>query len=504
MFEPNFTKVISSVRKSIGSTQSLVEIKIPTTDNDVKKIYSVGAKSSIVSSDNEGKELVYTGLVDFQAVYEEGGIKASNYSAEFKDKYLSDDVLDGEVVVTSNVIDVTSEVVSGGIKVVAVVEVYIDLIVSDEINVLVGATGEDCHCSTNDISYTTYLGKATEKIEVSEDIVLEDVSNILMVTPCVGLYKVDGNDNFISIEGCVNLDVCYLDNSPKASVRSTFKKINFDYDVPFDGVNKESIINSIVSAVYNEIKISTEIEDGKGRMSVLVPIVYSCYVFDEKTISVVEDVYLERQYLSITCENFTSISEGTSLCFKDNISGVASIDDDAPFIDEILGVCTNNIVVANCKVVADRLIIEGIVNATVMYYTKEIDESISVLVEMPFAIEQKVNGKYANTSTMCIENISARSKRGKEIEVSASLSVFVDVYGVKSGCVISQIVLGDIKPQEDCSLYLYIVREGQSLWDIAKDVGVSQEKLLEQNQNIELPLRCGDKLVIYKPNQIKF
>ena len=38
VFEPNFTKVISSVRRNIGSTQSVVELKLPTNENDIAKI----------------------------------------------------------------------------------------------------------------------------------------------------------------------------------------------------------------------------------------------------------------------------------------------------------------------------------------------------------------------------------------------------------------------------------------------------------------------------------
>ena len=40
VFEPKFTKVVGSVRKNIGITQSVVELKLPTNENDISKIYS--------------------------------------------------------------------------------------------------------------------------------------------------------------------------------------------------------------------------------------------------------------------------------------------------------------------------------------------------------------------------------------------------------------------------------------------------------------------------------
>ena len=50
------------------------------------------------------------------------------------------------------------------------------------------------------------------------------------------------------------------------------------------------------------------------------------------------------------------------------------------------------------------------------------------------------------------------------------------------------------------SLFIYVVKPNQTIWDVAKDVSVSQELILEQNPQVELPIKAGDKLVIYKPN----
>ena len=51
VFEPNFTRVASSVRKNIGITQSVVELKLPTNEDVIDSIYSVGAKSTILNQE---------------------------------------------------------------------------------------------------------------------------------------------------------------------------------------------------------------------------------------------------------------------------------------------------------------------------------------------------------------------------------------------------------------------------------------------------------------------
>lgn len=504
VFEPNFTKVVSSVRRNVGITQSVIELKLPTNEENINKIYSVGAKSTVVSSESNGKDISFMGHVDFQAIYEGEQITAIDYTAEFRDKFLADREITGELIITSNVVDVTSNSLSNGIKVMAIIEVSIDEIMSRDVNVLTSISGECVHTTTTDLKYSTYIGKAFEKFDVSSDIQLENVANVLMVTPSVCLNSVQPKDNYLVLNGRLNVNICYKsgDNIQDLSTKEQF--VDFTWEVALEGINPNSIIQSLLNIIYNEIRVSTVINGSVANISLNIPITFTGYVFNENNLEVVDDLYLESNYLSITCENFETIVGNESVKFKDNISGIASISDTAPFIDEILGVSTNNLVVASSRIDGDKLCIEGIANATVIYFTKETSSITSVQVEMPFAVEERISGMLSNIVTICLESMNARSKRGKEIEVSGELVVFADTYNEKTLCAISNVNLGEEKPHDDCSLYLYIVKPNQTIWDVSKDINVSQEAILEQNPEVELPLKSGDKLVIYKPNMMKF
>ena len=504
VFEPNFTKVDSSVRKNIGTMQSVVEVKLPTNDNDITKVVSVGAKSVITSNEVIGRDIVLTGLVDFQAVYQGVGLSAVDYSAEFRDKFVANDNVTGEIVVSSNIVDINSSIVGGAIRVVAIVEICIDEIVSVDKNVLTSIGEDSTHISTNELEYYTYLGRCYEKFDVSSEIELTGVSNVLMVTPSVSVCNIVSKENYLVVSGKVGLALCCQTGENINDITTEFRTVEFNSEVAYDGVNESSIIQSQIGIVSNEIKVSTMVDNGVASVNINVPISYYGYVFGENKIEVIEDLYSEKNYLSITCENFKTISCGNSIFFKDNISGVASISDTAPFIDEVLGVCTNNLVVASSRINDNNLCIEGVANSTVTYYTKETSDITSVQVEMPFSIEKRVEGIDCNVVTINLENISARSKRGKEIEVSAELNAYIDVYTKNTQCAITGVALGDEKNADECPLYIYVVKPGQTVWDIAKDMNTSQELIMEQNPDVVLPLKAGDKLVVYKPNVMKF
>ncbi len=504
VFEPKFTKVVSSVKKSVGMMQSIVEVKLPTTEGDVSKIVSVGAKSIITSCEYMGKEIVLTGLVDFQAMYVSQDVVAVDYSAEFRDKFVVDNGIVGELICTSNVIDVTSNIVNGAIRVVAIVEICIDQIINQDINVLTDVNGDGVHKSTNELSYSTYLGKAHEKFDVTCEVELDNVKSVLMVTPCISLYSVEPRENYLVLQGSVNLDICSKTGDNVNDLESTYKSTDFTWEVAFDGINTASIIDSVIGLVSNEIKVSTMVDNGVANVNVLVPISYSGYVFADNKIDVIDDLYMERNYLSITCENFETTLNGSWVEFKDNISGSSEILETSPFIDEMLGVCTSGLAVASTRIDNDKLCIEGVANATVAYYTKETNELTSVQVEMPFSVEKKVEGEECSVVTICLDNLTARSKRGKEIEVSGELKVFADTYSHFEKNAITQVVVADEKKEDDCSLYIYVVKPEQTLWEVAKDMNTSQEMILEQNPEINLPLKAGDKLVVYKPVIMQF
>ena len=505
VFEPNYTRIVSSVRKNLGITQSVVEVKLQANEEDVKEVFSIGAKSGIVKSELSGNEISFVGLIDFQAMVGSSvmGMSAIDYSAEFKDKYLADNEIRGEVVLTSNVVDVTTSIVSNGIKVVAIVEVIIDIIESNDVNVLTSVSG-DVETSTRELEYMTYMGKATEKFDVSDEIILSGASKIYMVTPCVSLFEVTPKDNFAVISGMLNLDICYGKGEDINDITTHNHVTNFTWEVALDEMKDNSYVQSLLSIISNEIKVSTSIDGDGANLNVVVPINYMGFVFNKNCITIIDDIYSKTNFMSLTSEKVDVLENKSSIKIKDNVSGVATISDNAPFIDDVLGVSTNNIVLASSRIESGVITVEGIANSTVLYYTKETGSVTSAQVEMPFVVEQKVEGCESGIVTMCLNDLCAKSRRGKEIEVSAELNIYTDIYSINNLCVVSEVNMGEEKPIDDCSLYIYIVKPNQTLWDIAKEMSVSEEMIIEQNPDIQLPLSAGAKLVVYNPKIMMF
>ena len=69
--EPNYEKVVSSERKKLGVTQSVIECRLPADDaNDVLKVLCANAKGFILDSAVKNGEIEFSGNVNFQVIYE--------------------------------------------------------------------------------------------------------------------------------------------------------------------------------------------------------------------------------------------------------------------------------------------------------------------------------------------------------------------------------------------------------------------------------------------------
>ena len=101
-------------------------------------------------------------------------------------------------------------------------------------------------------------------------------------------------------------------------------------------------------------------------------------------------------------------------------------------------------------------------------------------------------------------SISTRARRGKEIEVIATLEIYSDIYNNTENVVITKLAEDDLIPDNNCSMLFYIAKSGDTIWEVSKELKTSEELLLSQNPNLTDPIVPGTKVVVYKQKQVEF
>ena len=252
--------------------------------------------------------------------------------------------------------------------------------------------------------------------------------------------------------------------------------------------------------------MTTNIDTDNTIVNVVLPMVYQGLIFKTDNIEVVSDMYSSSNYTNVSVESVSTINICDSILFDEKLNGSISIGDNNPFIDEVVGNCCNNVIIANSMIQDGFLVVEGVATTTVVYYNKESNLTSSVVVEMPFSTSISVEcSDDANVIVNAnINQITSRARRGKEIEVSAVLDLYCDLSNTIDSVVITKVVEEDEYPENECAMSFYISREGDSIWSVAKELKVSTDLLLNQNENLANPIAAGTKIVVYRQKQAEY
>ena len=149
----------------------------------------------------------------------------------------------------------------------------------------------------------------------------------------------------------------------------------------------------------------------------------------------------------------------------------------------------------------DRVIIEGIMKADVLYKTTDDEKYMSnIKGEIPFSSALDILGAEDGMNAIIrasIENIDATIE-GNSIAIKANISLSGKILYEISKEFISDVVEEEgEKPQKKASITIYVVGEGDTLWGLAKKYNTTVANLVKVN-SIDDPnyIEVGQKLII--------
>ncbi len=145
-------------------------------------------------------------------------------------------------------------------------------------------------------------------------------------------------------------------------------------------------------------------------------------------------------------------------------------------------------------------IVEGVLCVELLVKS-ESDSYNRCALEWPFAF--KLNGRLECTTdlplSLSLVDFSVRLRFGSSVEISGEIKMELECLeeGVIK-CLKGVNYLGQREPN-DAVISVYLVGEGETLFDCAKALVSDEEELLSLNPELTLPLKTGDKVLLYRP-----
>ncbi|MBQ9081456.1 MAG: DUF3794 domain-containing protein [Clostridia bacterium] len=473
--------------------QSIVECRL-TGVGEIGSVLATRATAALTGAEAQDGEVRYNGKLLLGVVYEDGekNVCRMERGAEFTHRALSEAVTPSHSVrVELTVLSATVRREGASFYVSCVVEADISVFGAQHFDYLTGGASLICQKSPIKTLREEYC---SGQLETGDEFETDFVGDVLMHGESVYLQHVSCSAGSLVVSGEVAVNVCVLKDE---GLDNYERLLPFRAELPCEAASTGMPCHARVCVQSSNISAHSDEDKGRSKLSVEVTLHVSGTVCVEESIVPVEDAFSPDYTLRLTREARTFESPKDTLRFTERVNGVASLS--AP-IDYS---CTLQALVlqhaeADCRMSETGVEeLQGVVSATLLVSESD-GTHRSVGVQLPFALPLKTDLKGRKEVSVIVCGMSVRQKREGEAEVEATLKFAVDVFEAVEISVISALEEGERVIPSDCAFSVFLPREGDGLWEIAKSLHKAPEEVAASNPDMTFPVKKGERIIVYR------
>lgn len=465
-----------------------------STKGGVKKILFSQSDVLITGFQAAGKQLKIMGKVFIKIVYMdlENNIQSFDYISDFIENMVTKNIIsEDRCDVRGTVVDLQSSIINDEIRIQSVIQLFVAAIGEQEANLLV---------SVENAIYQQDL----EKFQIFEKYLNEDetitndfdpnmkVDNIILFDPKASIVDVQYEENKIFVLGQVVANILYQSDGKLYQKDMTF---TFDKSI-------ETQVKTPEICPYCVIKDSRLIiqgDDKQNTFKVEIDIIIKGALFNIEERDIIVDLYSPKFNTQIEQEYIPYYIKDGIIVNEEKVNGLTEIESDIP-IKRVLSCSVIQNSIISLLSVPGEIVNEGLIIAACIYELENgnID---SVQIEMPYSIRidnrNLVSGCRLEANTLSLSAIS-RIRKDNEIEVVVTLisSICKCAQNIVKG--IENVKVLDEKQFNNSAISVYKPIKGESLWDVAKKMGMQQEEIKAQNVDIPDIMEGNENIIIYR------
>ncbi|MPM14836.1 hypothetical protein SDC9_61200 [bioreactor metagenome] len=354
-----------------------------------------------------------------------------------------------------------------------------------------------------EISYQDIIGIEKSESVIRDTITIntEEIQSIISLNPYAKIKESRVADNKVIIGGVLEVNplACTYDGE-----LVELDRIGIDFtqfiEVPgaCDGMSEESLLSM---GDFNYI-FKQNGESNTGLLEIDCTVACKVKVSDEVTREVLQDAYSPQKIVKFdhrAIEVNKTLSNGSeTFVVRDSIKNA---NDDIQ-IKDVVSVCPT-ISIENSYVEEDKSVIQGIIKVDILYVPVEGLRIVYKLSEeIPFEHETTIDSLTDTCkvfSTAGIEKVDVDLNRD-EIDLSVKVKRYTEAVDKKpESFIIKGDDLGVYDLSKAPSIIVYICKEGDNLWNIAKKYNTTENEIAEINElRVDEPLKPGKCLILEK------
>lgn len=476
---------------------------IPDIKPDIINAISTNGTVCIYKKEiNEGK-IKIDGSIDTYIMYladdENNNVRGLNVGLDFTqvidmEKVTSDMNLETNVKLKT----IECKVINGrkvGVK--AFLETSVKVTTKEDIDIINNVNLKGIQMLNKSLNINSLIGSGSTKTYAKDTLIIDNIDNlseIMKVDVHISNKDIKISYNKILTKADLNVRLLYLtDDNRINSVESIIPVMGF-IDMP--DVSEENICDTKYE-IKNLVIKPNNVEEHSVYLEAEIEI--NCEVYKNEEINLIQDLYSPKTSVTFTQKQVNIMQRMESTQSVCNIREKQIVPEIGS--NKIYDVDTN-IEITKQTLLNDKIVYEGEVKLNYIYSANNTVETKKTVI--PFNFNVDFVGVNQNSN---IETNAEITMQDFVITADGSIDVKVDLmFNVSLSKSIQINVIDDIIEDENrsmctCSLVVYYVKDGDTLWKIAKRFGSTVEEIARINgiEN-ENKLNVGQQLFIPRYN----
>lgn len=494
--EKNKVNVNSKILSKIKKQEIKADVIVPDSKPDIVSVIS-SSGIAYLNKENKSQEKIFLeGIVDLNVAYlsDIGDTRSLNLQINFSD------LIEDKVITDKTRSKCETKIESLSVKVLNERKVSVDGIVSIKVDFYDNeelvfiediALGNECIIEKlkEDIETKSLVAFNSAKVSAKESLSSKQDKKILEIVK-VNL-EVINKENKISYNKVLTkadskITIVYLTEECKiGKIEEVIPLMTF---IDIDKITDSNLAETFYSLRSLNLKVNSQ-----NETQILAQIEYEvkAEIYELKKVDVIQDMYAIDKNVSYTKRN---VKVNTTSAEKTNekylISEKVSLDKNI-----------TNIFTMDCKpkvISTKNNMIEGEMEITIYY---EADEKIGLNVKsiiLPFIINNNSNNTNINDYSFDIVDKKV-TINGENVDINIEYSLNYEDISWKDINVIENIEFSEIPIENNYKMYMYFVKPGDTIWNIAKKFKIKMEDLISINslENSD-KINVGDKIYIMK------
>lgn len=471
-------------------------------DGELDKVLAINGNCEISSFDLYEKEAKLNGEILVSVLYktDQDELNTVTTNCNFQDTIKNDLIMpENKVFAKCKLVGINPTVGENNtIKLIATVEMSLDMVENCEVESYYSNNEVVCQ-KTDEIDINVFCGLNCADFDVnSTSTTGENIKKVLSLDSSSIVSEVTSGDGFVSVGGqiCSYIVALTEDNKFKSfQICNDFKE-----EIEFADLKPESVVDVFVRVKKDGVKVSLEETGEQMNLIIDTPVKVCARAYNTEKFEVVQDIYSTKNELELEKNKYKNLQIFKPKYFEAKIEGNLSLSEDEPRIDKVLASSCPTLTITNSYFDDGQIIVEGVVNTNVIYLNDDENKINSVEMEIPFKVSEKTNFEDDNIEVdayAVVCDCDCIAKRGREIYYDCKLKVYVQLYTENEYEILTAVQEGRVFPQNDSSIEIYFAKTGDTFWDIAKELKITEDMLLTQNPDLVSPLEKDEKVVVY-------